>query len=398
MNDNRWHRANEDEKRKHLIGSYFIAGLIGAIVGGSLVILLLIAIGIGPFRQNPLDESARFDRHEIQNTQQVFVEVETDITKAVEKSRNSVVGISNYESGDIWEETREVATGSGVVYKKEGDKAYIITNYHVVEGADILEVILPDGTKLEAEFLGGDIWTDLALLTVSGETIDSVIEIGNSDLLKLGEPVIAIGNPLGMEYAGSVTKGIISGLERAVPVDIDQDGMIDWNAEVLQTDAAINPGNSGGALVNIVGQLIGINSMKIAQQEVEGIGFSIPINMVLPIIEDLERYGEVKRPFMGVYLRDLNTVSAYHRQFTLQLPEMVTTGVLLSGVEPGGPADQGGLQEMDVIVSLDGKDIENIIALRKYLYQEKEIGETLRVGYFRNGAYYDTTITLSEAQ
>src|SRR5699024_8564579 len=162
--------------------------------------------------------------------------------------------------------------------KKDDDYAYIVTNHHVVEGADVLEVVLNDDTSLDAELLGSDLFTDLAVLRVDGETIDTTIEMGSSENLKVGEPAIAIGNPLGHMFAGSVTQGIISGKQRTIPQDFNQDGRPDWQAEVIQTDAAINPGNSGGALINIEGQLIGINSMKISQNIAQGIGFAIPVD------------------------------------------------------------------------------------------------------------------------
>ena len=161
--------------------------------------------------------------------------------------------------------TAEAGTGSGVVYKKTGGKAFIVTNNHVIEGASELEVTLSDGTKLPAELIGSDPWTDLAVITVDEDKIKTVAEFGKSASLKPGEPVIAIGNPLGLQFSGSITQGVISGLERSIPVDINEDGQADWNAEVIQTDAAINPGNSGGALVNMSGQVIGINSMKISE-------------------------------------------------------------------------------------------------------------------------------------
>src|SRR5690606_38956611 len=186
-------------------------------------------------------------------------------------------------------------TGSGVIYKSEGDTAYVVTNHHVVDGASGIEVTLADGTKVEAQVVGSDIWTDLAVLEMSNNKVQDVVELGDSDALKRGEAVIAIGNPLGLEFSGSVTSGVVSGTDRAVPVDLDGDGQEDWQAEVLQTDAAINPGNSGGALVNLAGQLIGINSMKIATSAVEGIGFSIPINSAMPVINSIEENGEMIR-------------------------------------------------------------------------------------------------------
>lgn len=382
---------------------YFITSLLGALIGGILVILFIPALsrmGILPYeinQGNNVSEAPANDNNESNAlTQNVSVEVETDITKAVDKAVHSVVGITNLQGGNFWSQTNEAGTGSGVIYKKEGQYAYIVSNHHVVEGASALEVTLSDGTKLEAELLGSDIWTDLAVLRIRSDQIETVAEFGNSDALKLGEPVIAIGNPLGLEFAGSITQGIISGLERTVPLDFDEDGLADWNAEVLQTDAAINPGNSGGALVNIAGQVVGINSMKIAQEQVEGIGFSIPINIAIPIIEDLERDGEVRRPYMGVSLQDLSDVSAYHQTETLHLPENVKAGLLITEVEQGSPSDTAGLQRNDVIVSLDGEEVNGIIDLRKHLYQKKNVGDSLVVGFYRDGVHSEATVILAE--
>ena len=140
------------------------------------------------------------------------------------------------------------------------------------------------------------------MIEIDAVEVKAVAEFGDSDALKRGETVIAIGNPLGLGFSGSVTVGVVSGKDRSIPIDFNNDGQVDWYADVLQTDAAINPGNSGGALMNLAGQLIGINSMKISQETVEGIGLAIPINLAIPIIEKLEKYGEVHRPTMGVTL------------------------------------------------------------------------------------------------
>jgi serine protease Do len=211
----------------------------------------------------------------------------------------------------------------------------------------------------------------------------------------MGEPVIAIGNPLGATFSGSVTQGIISGLKRTIPVDINQDGLIDWNAEVLQTDAAINPGNSGGALINIAGQLIGINSMKIAQNAVEGIGLSIPINSARPIIDDLEKFGTVKRPYMGVDLKSVSEIPAYYQEEALKLPRNINYGVALRQVIPNSPAAQAGMKELDVIVEMDGEKINDVIDLRKHLYQKKKIGEQMKIKYYRSGKLKQTRLTLT---
>ncbi|MCP3739920.1 S1C family serine protease [Rossellomorea sp. BNER] len=388
-------------KQKGNRGGYFLASLVGVILG---VVLILVAIpqlsdyNILPYNVNPDENLANTDEeYHNGNVEKVSVDVTTDITKAVDKAGDAVVGITNIQSQSFWEQNgQEAGTGSGVIYKKEGGKAYVVTNYHVIEGADQLEVTLSDGTKVPAEIKGGDVWTDLAVLEMDAKDVKTVAEFGNSDQLKAGEPVIAIGNPLGLSFSGSVTKGIISGVERTIPVDIDQDGREDWQAEVIQTDAAINPGNSGGALINISGQVIGINSMKIAQEAVEGIGLAIPINYAQPIIRDLEKYGEVKRPAMGVTLQDVNQITAYHQEQTLKLPKDVKDGVMVRNVVPNSPAAQAGLQELDVIVELDGKKVADIIELRKHLYNKKAVGDQMKVKFYRNGELQETTMKLTD--
>lgn len=386
-------------------GGFFFASLAGAIIGALLVIFSIPALSkfdVLPYKIEPNNQTAVTDNDDTEtdedntSTRNVSIDVYSGITKAVDKAGEAVVGITNIQqSTSFWGQSQEAGgTGSGVVYKKAGDKAYIVTNHHVVADASELEVSLSDGTKIPAKLLGSDIWTDLAVLEVPADEIEVVAEFGNSDKLKPGEPVIAIGNPLGLTFSGSVTQGIISGTERAIPVDINQDGTPDWQAEVLQTDAAINPGNSGGALINIEGQVIGINSMKIAQSAVEGIGLSIPINYASPIIDDLEKTGEVQRPFMGVELASVNEVSAYHQQNTLKLPKEINYGVAIRGVQPNSPAAKAGLKELDVIVEMDGEEIRDVVDLRKHLYNKKKVGDDMQVKYYRNGELQETTMKL----
>lgn len=390
---------NRYKRPKRNRSGYFVASLIGAVIGAFLVIIAiprLSSFGFLPYQVNPSQQVQQSNTATDTITQNVSLDVQSDVTKAVDKAGDAVVGITNIQSSSFWSDStsQEAGTGSGVIYKKEGNKAYIVTNHHVVEGANELEVTLSDGTKVAAQLKGSDIWTDLAVLEIESKEVKKVAEFGNSDTLKTGEPVIAIGNPLGLTFSGSVTQGIVSGLERAIPVDINQDGLVDWQAEVLQTDAAINPGNSGGALININGQVIGINSMKIAQSSVEGIGLAIPINSAIPVIEDLERYGEVQRPYMGVELQSVNEIPAYYQQEALKLPKDVVTGVAIKSVSPNSPASQAGLKELDVIVELDGEEIVDVIDLRKHLYTEKNIGDQMKVKYYRDGKLHETTIKL----
>lgn len=388
------------KRQKGNKGGYFLASLLGVVLGGLIVILAfpkLVDYHILPYDVSP-SEQAGGDNESAVITQNVAVNVETDITKAVDKAADAVVGISNIQQTNFWQGNasgQEAGTGSGVIYKKEDGKAFVVTNHHVIEGANSLEISLSDGTKIPATLRGSDVWTDLAVLEVDGSEIETIAEFGDSDALRTGEPVIAIGNPLGAMFSGSVTQGIISGLERAIPVDINQDGVVDWQAEVLQTDAAINPGNSGGALINIAGQVIGINSMKIAESAVEGIGLAIPINYAIPIIDDLEKHGQVNRPYMGIELQSVNEIPSYYQREALKLPSDVTMGVAVMRVEPNSPAAQAGLAELDVIVEMDGEKIEDTIDLRKHLYTNKNVGDTLEIKFYREGKLQETTMKLA---
>ncbi|MGD7045622.1 S1C family serine protease [Jeotgalibacillus proteolyticus] len=396
------HQETRSKSKRGSKAGYFLSSLAGLIVGALLVVLALPMIGDYGSESASSNILNSTESNESAQTESISYDVNSNVTDAVDIAGDAVVGVTNIQSGgggmfgQTGEDSDEAGTGSGVIYKKEGDSAFIVTNYHVIEGAEQVEVTLADGTKLAAEVRGGDVWTDLAVLEVEGAQIETVAEFGDSASLKPGEPVIAIGNPLGLQFSGSVTTGVISGLERTIPVDVNQDGAPDWQAEVLQTDAAINPGNSGGALVNIQGQVIGINSMKIAQSSVEGIGLAIPIEMAVPVIEDLETSGEVQRPTMGVTLIDLANVPSVYQQDELNLPEEVKTGVVIERVIPNSAASEAGMQDRDVIVEMDGEKITNTIELRQHLYTEKSVGDEMQVKVYRDGEMQDLTLTLTD--
>ncbi|TWT06277.1 PDZ domain-containing protein [Planococcus sp. CPCC 101016] len=377
----------------------FAAGAAGVAAGALLVWLLFYSMpGLIPDNGN---ETQIVQQESEGRSESVSVDITTDVTKAVEIAADAVVGVTNLQTaGDFWsqspqaEQEQAVGTGSGVIYKNENGTAHVVTNHHVIDGASGIEVTLSDGSKVEATVVGSDIWTDLAVLEMDGAKVQAVAQFGDSDALKQGETVIAIGNPLGLDFSGSVTTGVVSGTDRAVPVDLNGDGQEDWQAEVLQTDAAINPGNSGGALVNLAGQLIGINSMKIATSSVEGIGFSIPINSAMPVISSIEENGEMIRPSMGITLMDLIQVPRVDREETLNLPEDVTEGVVVNSVVEGSAAAAAGMEQFDVIVEMDGVPVADIIELRQHLYNEKEIGDTMTVSAYRDGELMEFELEL----
>ncbi|KGA96338.1 serine protease [Alkalihalobacillus alcalophilus ATCC 27647 = CGMCC 1.3604] len=381
-----------------------LSAFLGAVIGAVVVLFsvpILANLGWLPYEIHPNEEtSLDVEENRINDTsdlQSVSYSVNTDITEIVENVSEAVVGVVNIQQAGFLGMSGE-GTGSGVVYKITDEHAFIVTNQHVIEGANTIEVSLSDGTRVEAELIGEDVLTDLAVIRIDGSEVDTVAEFGDSNTLRVGEPAIAIGNPLGLEFASSVTQGIISGTERSIPVDTNGDGQVDWHAEVIQTDAAINPGNSGGALLNIEGQVIGINSMKIAQSAVEGIGFAIPTAIALPIIDDLERFSEVRRPQLGVGIISLNQIQSFHWQETLNLPTDVRGGVVVTSVSPSSPAAGANMQEYDVIVEIGGVEVNDTHDLRKFLYTEAEVGQEVEVVYYRDGQKETATLTLQEQE
>lgn len=387
-------------------------GLVGGLIGG----LVVAALGGGYLLatdDNDLSTGGTVNEQGEVTTTNVSVNVTSDVTEAVTKVEDAVVSVVNMQAkqtsgglGGAFETTESMqekdsletaGEGSGVIYKKDNDTAYVVTNNHVIDGSDAIEVILKDGTKVEAKLIGTDIWTDLAVLSIPAEKVTTVANFGDSETLKVGEPAIAIGSPLGTNFASSVTQGIISAKNRSVETDITGDGVVDWEVTALQTDAAINPGNSGGALINIAGQVIGINSMKISSDTVEGMGFAIPSNDVVSIINQLEANGEVVRPILGISLLDLTEISEQQQESVLNLPEKVSSGVVVAEVQPGSAAEIGGLEQYDVIVKFNGVEVTDSISLRKEIYAS-ELGKEIEIEYYHDGKLQKTTVTMTAAE
>lgn len=290
---------------------------------------------------------------------------ESERINAIDKVSPAIVGVVNYAKN------RTQGEGSGIVYKTDGNDAYIVTNDHVVSGGDYFEVVFKNGESAEATVVGTDIYTDLAVLKVTGVEVEAVAEFGNTEDLKVGQTVMAIGNPLGLNFAGSATSGIVSGQDRVISVDLNSDGIDDWEMTVLQTDTAINPGNSGGALINLEGKVVGINSMKIATSSVEGMSFSIPTYVAIPIINDLETYGEVRRPQLGVYIQEMSMIPDRLKEI-LNISVDQKTGVFIYEVFEGGVADQMGIKAGDVVTEVNGEPVQDTMEFRKKLYNFRE--------------------------
>ena len=379
----------------------FLFGFFGGLAG-SLVVSL--------FQTNSSQVAGTNSSSEKVTVSNVNYDNETSVTEAVSTVQDAVVSVIGYEqnsgtidslfgsqnsSGDLTVSSE----GSGVIYKKEGDYAYLVTNTHVIAGAQQIDIQLSSGEKVEGELVGSDTYSDIAVIKIDASKVTTVAEFADSDTIKVGETAIAIGSPLGAIYANSVTQGIVSSLSRTVTTQSEDGQIISINA--IQTDTAINPGNSGGPLINIQGQVIGITSSKItfvdasSNVSVEGMGFAIPSNDAIAIINQLEESGKVIRPALGVQMIDLAQLSSSQLQTAGLEDSDLTSGVLIISTQTGLPAD-GKLERYDVITAIDGETIETTSDLQSALYKYN-IGDSIKVTYYRDGQEKTVTIELTHS-
>lgn len=303
---------------------------------------------------------------------------ESDTLKSsIEKVYNSVVVIEGYSKSSL------ASSGSGFVYKTDDKYGYILTNNHVVEKCTSVKVLNNEGVEAPAEVLGTDIYLDIAVLRIDKEYVLKVSSTGDSSTLEVGDTVFTVGSPNGRDYIGTVTKGIISGLNREVTVSLSNGYYI---MDVLQTDAAINPGNSGGPLVNINGEVIGINSLKLVQDEIEGMGFAIPMEEVLLYVDRLETGKAIERPVIGLELIDVGS-----KRYQVNIDSSITEGAIVYKVSPKSPASTVGLQTGDVIVKVNEVKVTDSTHFR-YLLYKNSVGDTISITYNRNGK--ETTINV----
>ena len=307
----------------------------------------------------------------------------------VDKVGPAVVGIINKATltggygnifgfyGNQQQQEVEKSSGSGVIISSDG---YIVTNNHVIEGANELVVILNTGDEYTAKLIGRDSNTDLAIIKIEADEL-VYAKMGESSNLRVGDTAIAIGNPLGQEFAGTTTQGIISGLNRNVTIDNKE-------LTLIQTDAAINPGNSGGALVNAYGELVGINTAKISSSTLEGLGFAIPIDEAKPVIKDLIDNGYVTgRPVIGIGGRAVTQKDA--EAYNLKV------GVYVSSMTPNSPAYMAGIKIGDIIVECNGKKVETVEDINE-IKNKFAPGDKLQLKVYRQGSYKEITLILGE--
>ncbi|MEZ7600978.1 S1C family serine protease [Streptococcus sp. 27098_8_69] len=377
---------------------------------GQLLVVILISFfsGIlGTFTTLQLSQKQNSGTTTTTTVSKTAVKNENSTTQAVDKVKDAVVSVITYSANsqnslfgstdtDTDTNTEQVSSeGSGVIYKKEGNFAYLVTNTHVINGAKKVDIRLADGTKVPGEIVGSDTYSDIAVVKIAADKVTTVAEFGDSDQLTVGETAIAIGSPLGSEYANTVTQGIVSSLNRNVSLKSEDGQAISTKA--IQTDTAINPGNSGGPLINIQGQVIGITSSKIATNggtSVEGLGFAIPSNDAINIINQLEKNGKVTRPALGIQMVNLSNLSSTDLQ-RLNVPSSVTAGVVVRSVITSMPAN-GHLQQYDVITKVDDKAISSTTELQSALYSHS-IGDSMTITYYRNGKEETTTIKLDKS-
>ncbi|WP_438313652.1 S1C family serine protease [Sporosarcina sp. FA9] len=369
----------------------FLSTISAGVIGSILTLGVVMNTNI--IQKSSADNSPVIEESAAYTLEQTSAKSDLSLSDMVEQSSSAIVGIVNFQNSDnrFNSESKSVqsGSGSGVIYKIDKHYAYIVTNNHVIEGATKLEVSLESGERATAELVGKDALSDLAVLKIDAKYADTALKFGDSDTLRAGDPVVAIGNPLGLDFSGTVTQGIVSAVNRSITVKTSAG---EWEFNVIQTDAAINPGNSGGALINSAGEVIGINSLKIAEKGVEGLGFAIPSNEVIPLIEEMTKNGQVERPYIGIGMAELSEVPQMYLQ---ELPNSVKGGVIVASVDPESAAGKAGIQLEDVITSINGTDIKSSTELRKFLYSNLKIGDTATFTIYRGAKLLTIEATLT---
>lgn len=308
------------------------------------------------------------------------------IADGIENIYDAVVVVENYQRNKL------AGIGSGFIYDKEG---YIMTNHHVVEKATELKVVLSNGETLSATLVGSDEYADIAVIKIDKTKVTKVATLGDSEKAKVGDTVFTIGSPMSSNYSGTVTRGILSGKNRMVEVSVSSSSN-DWIMNVMQTDAAINPGNSGGPLCNVSGEVIGINSMKIVQSEIEGIGFSIPIEDAMEYANKIVKGIEIKRAYLGISMGDISTSAFQLMRSGITIDPSITSGVIVFDVSSGGPSDKAGIKKGDVVVKIGDVDVNNVAELRYYLYKNKP-NDKVDITIIRGTTNKTIKVTLGES-
>ncbi len=362
-------------------GNKTVLASIISLFAGAIIMYLLVYYVI------PIDNSSTV----INKSEKEVTVTDEGIADAVEKLYDAVVVVETYKNNTL------VASGTGFVYKTENEKAYILTNHHVISDGNTYKVIFTNGSSEDVILEGSDEYSDLAVLSLDEDKIISVASIGNSEDMRVGDTVFTIGAPLDTEYYWTVTRGVLSGKDRMVEVSLTNSNTStsDYVMRVLQTDASINSGNSGGPLANSNGEVVGITNMKLVSSGVEGIGFAIPIEDAIDFAETIISGDTIKRPLLGVSMLNLSeTYALYQQRITLNTE--LTEGVVVVEVQDGSPADDGGLKRGDIIIAIDDDEVKNVATLRYYLYKHS-VGDTVTIKYERSGKVETAKLKLNVA-
>ncbi len=346
-----------------------------------IVLILCICLFISILALCKNDNAITYGTHE-----NVNITESNTIKKAIDKVYNAVVYVESSRNNTA------LSSGSGFIYKKDKDSGYIMTNYHVIENASAISVTTMTGEEVKATAVGGDAYSDVAVLKIDASKVPDVASIGDSTKSEVGDTVFTVGTPIDKEYMGTVTKGILSNNAKTITVNAGNTGA--YKMEVLQTDASINPGNSGGPLVNINGEVIGITSMKLVTTEIEGMGFAIPIEVAMSNVENLENGKSTERPYIGVSLYDLDNIMMY--RYGVQTDGDVKEGTVIAEVEKNSPADKAELKANDIITAIDGEKVTDSASL-KYILYKHSVGDTITLKVYRNGKDIDIKVKLDKS-
>lgn len=353
-----------------------------------LVIIVAFALGVGLMYWYSVSNPTVITKNRTTSEIKVTEEAMED---AIDKVYDSVLCIEVLTSdGSV------SSTGTGFVYDKDDKYGYVLTNAHVVSGGSSIQGVLSNNEMVELTLLGSDTYTDLAVLRMDASDVLQVASIGSSENIKVGNTVFTVGSPMGLTYAGTVTKGILSGKDRLIETS-SSDGLSSdtYIVKVLQTDAAISPGNSGGPLVDLAGDVIGITSLKLVDEEVEGMGFAIPIEDAMNYVDYLEQGKNIERPVMGVSVIDLTNPYVLYR-YNINIPNNVDSGIYLVEVNSGYPASDAGLKSGDIITAINGEEVTTSAEFKYELYKYS-IGETVEVTYYRDGKENKVNVTLDKS-
>ena len=368
------------EKNKiNLVIYLFVAFVLGGLV------MYYIAINTNVYQENKSGNTANNSCRACSGT--VIVN-DGSLSASVEKIYDAVMMIQNYQNNAI------ASTGSGFVYKTDDKYGYVLTNHHVISGATKIVLIRSDDKEIEGTVLGSDEYLDLAVVRINKSDVIDTAKIGTSENSKLGDTVFTIGSPLGYEYRGTVTDGILSGKDRLVTVSLSGSNTNDWVMKVLQTNAAVNPGNSGGPLVNATGEVIGVISLKLVQTEVENMGFAIPIEYAMSHIDSLESGKAIVRPMLGISMLNVNDTYALYRS-GIMIKDDIKAGVVVVEIAKDSGASKSDLQKGDVVTKINNEKVDNMAYLRYELYKYN-VGDKITITYLRDGKEKTTTIQLTE--